>query len=40
MIKKLFLIAFSMSMIAIALGGVAHAQGTTSRVTGVVTDTN
>jgi len=40
MIKKLFLIAFSMSMVAIALGGVAHAQGTTSRVTGVITDTN
>jgi len=38
MIKKLFSIALSISFIAIAFGGVARAQGTTSRVTGVVTD--
>lgn len=40
MVKKLFLIAFSIFIIAIALGGVAHAQGTTSRVTGIVTDSS
>jgi len=40
MIKKLFLIAFSIFVIAIALNGVAHAQGTTSRVTGIVTDSS
>src|SRR5215467_5171048 len=40
MIKKLFSIALSISLIAIAFGVVAHAQGTTSRVTGVVTDSS
>ncbi|MEP7077026.1 MAG: carboxypeptidase regulatory-like domain-containing protein [Acidobacteriota bacterium] len=38
MVKKSFLIAFSISLIAILMSGIAHAQGTTSRVTGVVTD--
>lgn len=40
MVKKSFLIAFYISIFAIAFSGVAHAQGTTSRVTGIVTDTS